>query len=446
MLSAAPALATELGELLDALDEGESVFVDGVKDVTLRSQLAAFLTALGLADPARKGDKLQRFRCSGGGVLQGVADLMDEQDLAEAPPLDREAAFKAAKEVVDRLAGEEGMEGVRDEVPGLLRQMLAGELVVLEGLPDERIRKSLTRLFQAVGLKSRKAGEDGEAGFGIPDGGCEESEAVMKKVISAFGGELNHDADGNNKEDKDQGDGPAPRRAPIGPAMPSPAMLAQAHQAAKDYVHQESSSEDDTDDFGPNVAGKEKRVASEREDPNRVKRQKRQELKRAAEWENATGIITGGQAALDAAEAEVGREEWMLVPPKSLGVLGAIKTLQPTNRKFQTRSARGARADLHAPKAPKSKAEMEAEAAAEELMAKHREARGASLVERHASDVSKAKQAAGEKNGGKKNFSWSREEDFEQRRKFTPQMYEELVQKSHELDSKFSRSISRNFL
>lgn len=31
-----------------------------------------------------------------------------------------------------------------------------------------------------------------------------------------------------------------------------------------------------------------------------------------------------------------GREEWMLVPPKSLGVLGAIKTLNPTNRKFQT--------------------------------------------------------------------------------------------------------------
>lgn len=40
---------------------------------------------------------------------------------------------------------------------------------------------------------------------------------------------------------------------------------------------------------------------SNREDPNRVKRQKRQELKRAAEWENATGVITGGQAALDAA-------------------------------------------------------------------------------------------------------------------------------------------------
>ena len=42
---------------------------------------------------------------------------------------------------------------------------------------------------------------------------------------------------------------------------------------------------------------------------------------------------------------------------------------------INSRSARGARADLHAPKAPKSLAELEAEAAAEELMAKHREVR-----------------------------------------------------------------------
>ncbi|CAM9481279.1 unnamed protein product [Ectocarpus sp. 8 AP-2014] len=388
MLAAAPPLANELGELLDALDEGETVFVDGVKDATLRSQLAAFLTALGLAAPAGEGSK--SFRCSGGGVLRGVAALMDEQDLAEPLPLDREVAFNAAKEastggdsrhVVDRLAGEQGMEGVREEVPGLLDQILGGELVMLEGLPDERIRAALTLLFEAIGLKSRTAGDGGEAGYGIPDRGFEDSEAVIKKaskggkyfsVIAEYGGEQSKAKDSSDDEGGEN-DGPAPRRAPIGPAMPSQAMLAQAQQAAKDFVQEDSSSDDDEDQFGPSVAGKEKRVASERADPNRAKRQKRQELKRAAEWENATGVITGGQAALDKAEAEVGREEWMLVPPKSLGVLGAIKTLQPTNRKFQTRSARGARADLHAPKAPKSKAEMEAEAAAEELMAKHRE-------------------------------------------------------------------------
>lgn len=47
-------------------------------------------------------------------------------------------------------------------------------------------------------------------------------------------------------------------------------------------------------------------------------------------------------------------------------------------------------------------------------------------MERHASDVAKTKKAAGGKDGGKKNFSWSREEDFEQRRKFTPQVREPL--------------------
>lgn len=46
-------------------------------------------------------------------------------------------------QVVDRLADEQGMEGVREEVPGLLNQILGGELVMLEGLPDERIRCEL---------------------------------------------------------------------------------------------------------------------------------------------------------------------------------------------------------------------------------------------------------------------------------------------------------------
>lgn len=42
-----------------------------------------------------------------------------------------------------------------------------------------------------------------------------------------------------------------------------------------------------------------------RVDPNHAKRQKRQELKRAAAWESATGVITGGQAALDKAVSHV---------------------------------------------------------------------------------------------------------------------------------------------
>ncbi|CAM9154112.1 unnamed protein product [Phaeothamnion confervicola] len=47
--------------------------------------------------------------------------------------------------------------------------------------------------------------------------------------------------------------------------------------------------------------------------------------------------------------------------------------------------------------------------------------------------------------GGGDGFSWSRD-DMEQRKRMTPQQYAELVQKSKELDSRFSRQITRNFL
>lgn len=43
-------------------------------------------------------------------------------------------------------------------------------------------RNALTLLFEAAGLKPRKAGDGGEAGYGIPDRGSEDSEAVLKKV------------------------------------------------------------------------------------------------------------------------------------------------------------------------------------------------------------------------------------------------------------------------
>lgn len=42
--------------------------------------------------------------------------------------------------MIDALAAEEGMEDVRQEVPALLKQILGGEVVVLEGLGDAKIR------------------------------------------------------------------------------------------------------------------------------------------------------------------------------------------------------------------------------------------------------------------------------------------------------------------
>ena len=78
------------------------MYVDGVQDAALRSQLASFLSALKLTAPAKEVDGKrmpQAFRCShgGGGVLRCVASLMDERGMVDPPPLDREAAFDTAK-------------------------------------------------------------------------------------------------------------------------------------------------------------------------------------------------------------------------------------------------------------------------------------------------------------------------------------------------------------
>lgn len=42
--------------------------------------------------------------------------------------------------MIDGLAEEDGIESVCDEVPVLLNQILGGEVVMLQGLQDERIR------------------------------------------------------------------------------------------------------------------------------------------------------------------------------------------------------------------------------------------------------------------------------------------------------------------
>ena len=89
---------------LNPADEGESVYVDGVKDASLRAQLAAFLAALGLSAPdGEQGDEGagKAFRCGkgGGGVLRAVADLMDGSGMVGPQPLDKEAAFDTARKV-----------------------------------------------------------------------------------------------------------------------------------------------------------------------------------------------------------------------------------------------------------------------------------------------------------------------------------------------------------
>lgn len=57
-------------------------------------------------------------------------------------------------------------------------------------------------------------------------------------MIAAYGGEQSSHAQDSGEKEGSQDHGPTPRRAPIGPAMPSQAMLAQAQKAAIEYVQE----------------------------------------------------------------------------------------------------------------------------------------------------------------------------------------------------------------
>lgn len=62
----------------------------------------------------------------------------------------------------------------------------------------------------------------------------------MVQVIASYAGGTIEESGGavDGGEKGSEAIDPAPRKAPIGPAMPSPAMLAQAQQAAAQYLLQ----------------------------------------------------------------------------------------------------------------------------------------------------------------------------------------------------------------
>lgn len=50
---------------------------------------------------------------------------------------------------------------------------------------DASHRDALSRLFDVLGLEARRVGDDGETGWGVPDRGFDDTEAVMKMVRPA---------------------------------------------------------------------------------------------------------------------------------------------------------------------------------------------------------------------------------------------------------------------
>ena len=74
------------------------------------------------------------------------------------------------------------------------------------------------------------------------------------------------------------------------------------------------------------------------------------------------------------------------------------------------------------------------------------EARAAASQEAAGGPAKRRKRVVGNDDATAGSFTWDREADFDSHRKMTPQAYADFVNKAKGLDTKFSKSVTRNFM
>eukprot|EP01084_Bolivina_argentea_P258629 436106_1 len=463
-----PVICTELPKMLCLMEGGESLSVAHISDLKLKNELRGFLSSLGLQ--SNGGDSFVGRK----GIVDAMIQVMDSNGLADPPGLrDPSKMAEAATRLVRDMASREGMSDIWSEMPDVLNRMLSGEVVFLDGLPSE-LASFLASIITALGGERRNGGEEDEGGFYFPEdewGRETVTEKTSKIFLSVCEDEILKVKAAAALPDGASSTERMSPRGPIGPARPDPTLLKMAAEAKLEQ-YENSSDSDDSVVVGPAVIGDGNREFARRVAVPPPPRDKmREQLERDAEWDRVRGLDRGAADKLK----PKGREEWIMVPPKNIGVLTGLKSLQPTNRTFQQRSARGRRAEGDTPALPKefkTQSQLKEEAEAEELMAEHRALRGPSLVELHSGksaaqkkhekierDRREAARASTEpeyghaqpgrhkrRREGNDGWSWDRDEEMGEQKKVTPKMFADMVAQSKNLDSKFQREISRNFM
>ncbi|KAF1332197.1 hypothetical protein FI667_g3910, partial [Globisporangium splendens] len=226
--------------------------------------------------------------------------------------------YKKALVVVKGLLGE--FPELLSELITLLQMLDDGEVAVISGIENKRIRSQLKTLFPLLGLTKRmlsggdvgeeaSRGEDNHRTKETRESGDEETKGndVSRAVSSP------PSSSSAEKVKRDAPIGPS-----IGPAMPPGGLPGAA--ASTTYE-----SDDDDDVVGPTLPGmKGFRVADERVEAEMARRAL--ELKQA-EWDRARGITGDAKDGKDAPKQT--RQEWMTVMPESSFFKDS---LAPTNR------------------------------------------------------------------------------------------------------------------
>lgn len=272
------------------------------------------------------------------------------------------------------------------QLAGLCKTIAEGEIVSIDGLPDERLKEALETLFHQCGLEKSEMEhhesdeeEDGDhvddetplMGYGLPDRADRlDVQGRLAAVMAACR------------------EGP-PRPRAIGPLrMPTEVELAAAI-SQKDVEEEEEE--------GPLLPGAAlKRRRGPTLPPELIKSEaERRELE-----------LKATAAGLPMPSMEGGREEWMIIPGK-YDFLEGIKSGNPMkSRTFKNKKSRvDEEADV--PIHPAMQAELDA------IMKAHQDARGPSLMDQHRAAKQKEKEAASANRSGKADWKWNRDQDLD---------------------------------
>lgn len=408
---------------------------------------------------------------------------------SDAPQPDYERAMVVVKQLLTETPE------IAKDLLTLVQMVDNGEVAVISGIENRRIRSKLKELFPLLGLVKLR---EPKGAFAKPrEGKSGEGESLMEVFQRMLAGDSKKQTTRDQaereevkessgpllpKEDEDEEKRkPAKRELPIGPALPPAAMASQIPPAINE--------DDDDDIVGPALPGmKGFRLADERVEAEMAR--KARELERE-QWERARG--GGKNSKSESSKLPMEREAWMTMMPDS----SILKdSLGPANRPppgkpaaFRSKEpaavdktwfaspeerdrAKRAKLDMellgyvreeNAPTAASTShdaapaarptvnesilpgANPEADEEMRKKMEALRKARGPSLLEQH--QKRQAEEAKTSHEQKTSSSGWNRDRDLTVRRGMSGDDAERMINAAKQINSKFTApTISRQFL
>jgi len=484
LLHANPELANELPYFLIRMGSGASIDLSQVPDVNVARSLRLIFQTLGCE--YTPGDDEWKFIDMGGRhhlrqnkdnsalVLVKLARcLMDDQGFTMQAITSHEKQLKAraiitlkssptyihketvtpadiSSEIVSlttlllrkfQTKSKDKTSSLSKELYGIMNMILEGEIICLHGIPDEDLRNSIEKLFTVVGLSREEMVEEAEDsdderdsddidaalkqtnfGYVIPDESSDQFDTIRLKLSAATGAcKVFHQNFVQTFATK----------RTLGPSLPPP--NASKNVSAFDL----KSSDDEDDDIGPAPLGSTmakkrnlKGRAMPAEEVNQISMIRKAQMIAAKTGIDTTVLVDG-----------TFREEWMLQPGEHDFLKGVM------SKGIKNRNFKNERNGMHLNTAPEVPLDPKLQKEVDAIIDMQKEARGVSLVEMHRQQKVEEKKDRVAGDGGKGDWSWSRDNDLDAGRRVDKNhLHMVMGGATTDLKNKFQGSYSKGFM